>query len=66
MKPSEFNIPISVESCDKKTSENYRKGYVADKRIVSKILKISIPVLLAKIDRSQFLVASLSFILSEK
>ena len=42
MKPSEFKIFISVESYDEKYAENYRNWYVAEKRIVSKISKISI------------------------
>ena len=43
MKPSEFKISILVESYDEKTAENYRNRYVAEKRIVSKLSKISIP-----------------------
>ena len=43
MKPSEFNISISVDSNDEKTAENYRNSYVAGKCIVSKLSKISIP-----------------------
>ena len=43
MKPSEFKISISVESYDEKTAENYRNCFVAEKHIVSKLLKISIP-----------------------
>jgi len=43
MKPSEFKISIAVESYDKKTAENYRNCYVAEKRIVSKLSKVSIP-----------------------
>ena len=42
MKPSEFKISISVESCDEKTAENYRNGYVAEKRTVSKLSEIPI------------------------
>ena len=38
----EFKISISVKTHDEKTAENYRKGYVAEKRIVSKLWKISI------------------------
>ena len=34
----------------KKTYENYRIGYVAKKRIVSKLSKISIPNLIAQIE----------------
>ena len=40
MKPSESSI--SVESYDEKTAENSRKCYVAEKRIDSKLSKISI------------------------
>ena len=40
---SEFKMSISVESYDEKTTENDRNCYVAEKRIVSKISKISIP-----------------------
>ena len=43
MKLSEFEISISVESYDEKTAENNRNCYVAEKRIVSKLSKISIP-----------------------
>ena len=43
MKPSEFKISNSVESYDEKTTENYRNCYVVEKRIVSKLSKISIP-----------------------
>ena len=43
MKPSEFEIYFLVESYDKKTAENYWIGYVAEKRIVSKLSKILIP-----------------------
>ena len=43
MKVSEFKISISVESYNDKTAENYRNCYVAEKRIVSKLSKISIP-----------------------
>ena len=42
MKPSEFKISISVETYDEKTAENYRNGYGAEKRIVSKLSKIAI------------------------
>ena len=38
MKPSEFQISISDESYDEKTAENYRKCYVAEKHIISKLL----------------------------
>ena len=44
MKPSEFKIFISVESYnEKKYAKNYRNYYVVEKRIVSKLSKISIP-----------------------
>ena len=43
MKQSEFKIDLVVESYDEKTAESYRKCYVAEKRIVSKLSKISIP-----------------------
>ena len=43
MKPSEFIIPISVESYDEKTAENYWNCNVAEKRIASKLSEISIP-----------------------
>ena len=43
MKPSELKIFISVENFDDKTAEYYRNCYVAKNRIVSKLLKISIP-----------------------
>ena len=43
VKPSEFKVLISVERYDEKTAENYRNCYVAEKRIVFKLLKISIP-----------------------
>ena len=42
MKPSEFKLSILVESYDEKTEENYRNCYVAENRIVSKLLKILI------------------------
>ena len=37
MKPSEFNISISVEIYDGKTARNDRNCYFAEKRIVSKL-----------------------------
>ena len=43
MKPSEFKISISVESYDENTTENDQNCYVAEKRIISKLSKISIP-----------------------
>ena len=42
MKPSEFKNFISVERYDAKTAENYRNYYVTEKRIIFKLLKISI------------------------
>jgi len=43
MKPSEFEISFSVESYDKKKLlKNGQNGYVAEKRIVSKLSKILI------------------------
>ena len=42
MEPSFFIIFISVESYDENTAENYRNGYVVEKRIISKLSKISI------------------------
>ena len=50
MNSSEFNISISVENYDEETDENYRNCYVAEKRIVSKLSKISIPILIAQIE----------------
>ena len=41
MKPSEFEIFISVESYDEKTVENYWNCYLAEKLIVSKLLDIA-------------------------
>ena len=43
MKPSELKITISVKSYDEKTADKYRNGYVAEKRTISKLWKISIP-----------------------
>ena len=43
MKPSQVKISISIESYDEIAAENYRNYYVAEKRIVSKLSKISIP-----------------------
>ena len=40
MKPLKLT---SVTSYDEKTAENYRKCYVAEKHIVSKLSKISVP-----------------------
>ena len=36
-------MSISVESYDKKTADNDKNFYVAEKRIVSELSKISIP-----------------------
>ena len=43
MKPSELKTFIPVESHDEKTAENYRNGYLAEKPIIFKLSKISIP-----------------------
>ena len=44
MKSSEFKISLSIESYDKKKyAENHRNCFDVEKRIVSKITKISIP-----------------------
>ena len=43
MKPSELKMSILVKSYEEKTAENDRKCYVAEKRIVSRLSKISIP-----------------------
>ena len=40
---SEIKILISMESYDEETAKNDRNCYVAEKCIVSKLLKISIP-----------------------
>ena len=37
MKPLGFQNVLSVKSYDKKTPENFRNSYVAEKRIVSKL-----------------------------
>ena len=42
IKPSEIKISILVESYIEKTAENYRNCYVVEKRIISKLSKISI------------------------
>ena len=42
MQPSEFEISLSVNSYEEKTAENYRNCFVAEKRMVSKLSKISI------------------------
>ena len=41
MKPSDFELSISIESYNEKNVENDRNCYVADKRIVSKSSEIS-------------------------
>ena len=41
MKPSEFEISVSVKSYDEKTTENYQNCYVAKKN--PQLSKISIP-----------------------
>ena len=46
MKPSEFEISRSVESYNKKKAEDC---YDTEKRLVSKLSKISIPNLIAQI-----------------
>ena len=74
MKPSEFKISISVESYDEKPAENYRNDYVAEKRIVSKLLKIKLliikEILIAQIEdlnKDYFKnLTFLSFTVSEK
>ena len=43
MNPSELKISISVKSYDEKTAENNQNHYVAEKRIVFTLSKISIP-----------------------
>ena len=43
IKPTQFKISISVKSYDEKIAENYGNCYVAEKRIVSELSKISIP-----------------------
>ena len=42
MKPSKLKIYISVENYDDNTAAIYRNGYVVEKRIASKLSKISI------------------------
>ena len=67
MGPPEFKITISIERYDGKNDWN---GYVAEKRIVSKQLKISIPNPNSTNWRPEARLcqnfASLSLILSEK
>ena len=50
MKPSEFEIFISVKSYDQKTAESYLNCYVAEKPIVFKPSKILIQNLIAQIE----------------
>ena len=38
----EFESSLTVESYDRKTVQNFQNSYVAEKRIVSKLLKILI------------------------
>ena len=45
MKPSEFEISLSVESYDEKTAENNRIYHDAEKRIIYKFVKFSRPYL---------------------
>ena len=45
-----IKISISVESYDEKTAEYYRDGYVAEKRIVSKLSEISIQNSISQIE----------------
>ena len=42
MKPLEFEISLSVESCDEKIDEIWRNDYDAEKCVVSKLSNISI------------------------
>ena len=49
MKQPEFIISFTVESCDEKTARNYQNCYVAEKRIVSKLSKISTQIFIAQI-----------------
>ena len=42
MNPSEFKISILVEGYDEKTAENDRNCFVDEKRLISKLSKISI------------------------
>ena len=43
MKPIDLEVSFSVKSYDEKTAENFRNCYVAEKQIVSKLSKISMP-----------------------
>ena len=43
IKPSEYEISLSVKSYDEKNVENYQNYYIIEKSIVSKLSKISIP-----------------------
>ena len=40
MKPSQFEISLSIENYDKKTSENCRNSYVAEKNYSFQTIKI--------------------------
>ena len=42
---SEFKISISIHSYYEKTADNYQNGCVAEKPIVAKLSKISIPII---------------------
>ena len=50
MKPSEFELSLSVENYEKKTVANFRNNYVAENHIVSKLLKILIPNFITEIE----------------
>ena len=50
MKPSKFEISISIESYDENTTENDRNCYVAENPIVSELPKISSQILIAQIE----------------
>ena len=43
MKPSEFEISLSVETYDENTAESFQNFYDAEKRIVSTLSELSIP-----------------------
>ena len=42
MKPSEFEISLSIKSCDKKVAENCRNLFDARERLIFKLSEISI------------------------
>ena len=50
MKPSEFDIFLSVESYDETTAENCRNCYATEKRIVSKLLRYRFQIFKAQIE----------------